>query len=323
VTHPDGSASAAAFPKLISPHQPVLNIGGMAYDAAPGRVAEIRFSGDVYEMEDQRNWSDANFKTYPTPLALPYPVDVPAGTKIEQTVEIRLRYTSERRTMPVGLTLDRTAPEPAAVERLHRLRLAHLRLEEPGRLAEAARWSMPIELALTLGAEPEKELAAIVTGGTMLARVIVYRTDEPIAAAKWLALARGRFPGVPVIAGSNQNFAELNRNRPADFSQGVAFGLHPQVHAVDDESIMANLASHDSLLESVRAFAKGAPVVLSPVTFGPRGQTDVRLLTGFGAAWTRGALANFERLGAASATVHTVGAVLSAPALERLLGGGA
>lgn len=322
ISHPDGKSDSAAFPRLISPHQPVLGIRAMRYPLAPGRAAEIEFAGDVWEMEDQRNWSDANFKTYPTPLALPYPVELKAGAKIEQTVEIRLRYESAGRAVPLGLTLDRTPPDPRNLERLHRLRIAHLRLEQPERFAEAARWNLPIELALALDDDPERQLASLPAGQAPIARIIVYKQGEPVAAAKWIAMVRGRFPNVPVIPGSNVYFAELNRNRTSDFSQGLAFGLHPQVHAADDESIMANLASHDSMVETVKSFAGGVPLVLSPVLFGWPGTPDPRLRTGLGTAWTRGAIANFARLGVEAATFHRVGEVLESPGLERLFTGG-
>lgn len=322
VAHPDGKTERVSFPRLISPHQPVLGIRSMGYALAAGRFAEIGFAGDVWEMEDQRNWSDANYKTYPTPLALPYPVELTAGTKVEQTVEIRLRYEGAGRALPVGLLLDQTPPEPRNLERLHRLRIAHLRLEQPERFAEAAKWNLPIELAIELGDDAEKQLAAIQTGQAPLARVIVYRKGEPVAAAKWIAMVRSRFPNVPVIPGSNVYFAELNRNRVSDFSQGVAFGLHPQVHASDEESIMANLASHDSMVETVRSFAGSGPLVLSPVLFGWPATPDARLRTGLGTAWTRGAIANFARLGVEAATFHRVGEVLESPGLERLFTGG-
>ncbi len=39
-------------------------------------------------MEDQRNWTDASFKTYCTPLEIPYPVEVAKGTKISQKIRI-------------------------------------------------------------------------------------------------------------------------------------------------------------------------------------------------------------------------------------------
>lgn len=318
VTHPDGTRTESSFPKLISPHQPLLGIRSMAYEIAPGRLAEISCNGDIWETEDQRNWSDANFKTYPTPLALPYPVEVAAGTKIEHSVEVRLKYAPARHVLPIGLTLDSTDPLPVHLERLHRLRIGHLRVEQPGRLSEAARWNLPVELALTLGAAPDQELAAIRAGDAPLARVIVYRTGEPVADARSLALVKARFPGVPVIPGANPFFAELNRNRTSDFSAGVAFGLHPQVHASDDESIMANLASHDWMVETARSFAGTAPLILSPVQWGWPGVPDPRLRSAFGAAWTRGAAANFARLGVATATFHTVGDLLASPDLEKL-----
>ena len=38
--------------------------------------------GETFETEDQRNWSDASFKTYGTPLHLPFPVEVEEGTRV-------------------------------------------------------------------------------------------------------------------------------------------------------------------------------------------------------------------------------------------------
>ena len=40
---------------------------------APGAAVECRMEGDTFEMEDQRNWTDASYKTYVRPLALPWP----------------------------------------------------------------------------------------------------------------------------------------------------------------------------------------------------------------------------------------------------------
>lgn len=39
-------------------------------------------------MEDQRNWTDASYKTFCTPLHLPYPVRVRKGVRIDQAVEL-------------------------------------------------------------------------------------------------------------------------------------------------------------------------------------------------------------------------------------------
>jgi len=51
---------------------------------------EVLMEGDTFEMEDQRNWTDASFKTYCTPLELPFPVPVSAGEIIHQKVTIKI-----------------------------------------------------------------------------------------------------------------------------------------------------------------------------------------------------------------------------------------
>jgi hypothetical protein len=90
VEHADGGASDGSFPGLISPHQPFFDIRALRHEVEPGVRADVRFAGEVFEMEDQRNWSDASFKTYSGPLALPRPVEVRAGTRIVQEVTLTL-----------------------------------------------------------------------------------------------------------------------------------------------------------------------------------------------------------------------------------------
>ncbi len=77
VTHPDGSEEEGVLPRLIAPHQPVLDIVELAHSVGSDGWVRLQFEGDVFEMEDQRNWTDASFKTYSTPLRLPIPVRVP------------------------------------------------------------------------------------------------------------------------------------------------------------------------------------------------------------------------------------------------------
>jgi hypothetical protein len=86
----DGSRTQGVFPRLVSPHQPFLDLRAIRHEIAPGLEAEVRFEGDVFEMEDQRNWSDWSFKTYSTPLGLAYPVEVREGARVRQTVTLRL-----------------------------------------------------------------------------------------------------------------------------------------------------------------------------------------------------------------------------------------
>ena len=53
----------------------------IAHPTAGGEIV-IRFEGDLWEMEDQRNWTDASYKTYSTPLRPPYPVEIREGDRV-------------------------------------------------------------------------------------------------------------------------------------------------------------------------------------------------------------------------------------------------
>ena len=45
----------------------------------------------MFEMEDQRNWSDASYKTYSRPLSLPFPYPIAAGERVRQSVWIGVK----------------------------------------------------------------------------------------------------------------------------------------------------------------------------------------------------------------------------------------
>ena len=58
VEHGDGSVEESVFPERIDPWQPFTDIAGLIH--RQGDVAiSCRLDGDTFEMEDQRNWSDA------------------------------------------------------------------------------------------------------------------------------------------------------------------------------------------------------------------------------------------------------------------------
>ncbi len=88
IEHVDGSREHAAFPDLIAPMQPFKEIRAIEHQVAPGVTARCLMTGDVFEMEDQRNWSDASYKTYVRPLALPWPYVMESGVRNHQSVEL-------------------------------------------------------------------------------------------------------------------------------------------------------------------------------------------------------------------------------------------
>lgn len=91
--HANGTEKELTFPANIAVEQPVLGLHdlvGLGHEIAPGFWAEVCFTGEVFETEDQRNWIDASFKTFGTPLHLPRPVEITTGTQVRQSVELRL-----------------------------------------------------------------------------------------------------------------------------------------------------------------------------------------------------------------------------------------
>lgn len=138
------------FPASVSPGQPFADLAGLSYSL--GDVAlSLRLEGETFETEDQRNWTDASFKTYCPPLSVPYPRRWQAGEEVVQQVvmdfrlngkdEPRARRSSSHRRVSVrlgpptsarlpgiGVAAPQSGPrvEGAGLEALRRLRLNHL-----------------------------------------------------------------------------------------------------------------------------------------------------------------------------------------------------
>jgi hypothetical protein len=97
VEHTDGRVSDTEFPLEISPAQPVFDIRALAHSPCEGVEAACRLEADLphdpagkFEMEDQRNWSDASFKTYVASLLDPWPYVLPAGKRLAQRISVRM-----------------------------------------------------------------------------------------------------------------------------------------------------------------------------------------------------------------------------------------
>jgi hypothetical protein len=147
VEHTDGTIEKSKFPEAVNPIQPFLLIRSLTHEVLPGLKAVVRMEGDAWEMEDHRNWTDASFKTYVRPLALPWPYTLKSGEAVKQSVTLTLRGAVPkarkgnatkgvevqvggvtRHTMPVvglGVPAEEIAP---AVANLDLLKLAAPRL---------------------------------------------------------------------------------------------------------------------------------------------------------------------------------------------------
>lgn len=309
VERPDGTRQTGLFPIDISPHQPFFEIAAMR-QAVAGRQVEIRFEGDVFEMEDQRNWTDASYKTYCTPLGLPYPVEVPTGTNVHQRVTIRVAAGSasgEGTGRLAGPEVKRSAPtqRPAAlglqiashgqpptdvdVELLRRLNLSHLwltlHLTNPdwhhrltSAVREAATLGCPLEIEAVCGdtgAGIDALAARLAADRTPISAIHVYPKTGVVTTESVAKRAKDAFKAaqlrIPVGGGSRADFVNVNRaTLPLDLLDFLSFAINPQVHAFDDASIMETLDAQTVVLENAKRIAKGKPVRVGPITLRQR-----------------------------------------------------
>lgn len=374
VVAPDGSETRSRFPEPIAPHQPFLNMRGLRWHPSPDCKGTLEFAGDIFETEDQRNWTDASYKTYSTPLALPIPAAVRAGERVEQSVVLRvessadpaagapasddlsesvIRFTPtgepERPLPPIGMTAAAgrfAAPdfalEPAEIAAVRALNLAHLRVEAHlyrqewrtnwnAALREAGQFGLPVAVAAFFGDAPDREadvlLDALRELPMPLVSLLLLQHGKPVlpdaAAASLLPALRAALPDVPVGLGTDRNFAELNRNRPAADVDFLSWSACPQMHVVDTRSIVENLAALAETIRSARAFGGDRRLHVGPVTLKRRcldetgnlpaslpgelpWNVDARQMSLFGAGWTLVGVKYLAESGADSLTYGEV-----------------
>jgi D-apionolactonase len=298
VTHTDGTVEESSFPVAISPHQPVLDIAELSWLHAGSEVS-VGFEGDVFEMEDQRNWSDASYKTYSRPLAIPFPYAIAAGERVQQTVRIDVRDVATPvvpgdvdvvrlevggPVFEIGLGAATAAdPTPARAEWAPAAVLVELDLRTPNwraALARAVTVGTPLDVRVVASASaPFDEVAAAlspVAETPGIVRVGVFEadlhvTDAAVLGALSAALeAEGLRP--PVVAGSRAHFTELNREWHIIPRQveGIAFSTTPLFHSVGTEQLIESVAVQRTIARQAVRLADGLPVHIGPVTLRPR-----------------------------------------------------
>ena len=123
-------------------------------------------------------------------------------------------------------------------------------------------------------------------------------------------------PTVPIGAGTNVYFTELNSRRPPiEVLDVVAYAINPQVHAFDNASLVETLAAQAITATSARQFCGKLGLVVSPITLQPRfnpnatgpeaqpapgelpPQVDPRQMSLFGAGWTLGSIKQLAETG--------------------------
>jgi hypothetical protein len=333
---PDGSSSEGMFPKLVSPHQPFKNIQQLKWKIEEEVKAELFFEGDIFETEDQRNWSDNSYKTYSTPLEIPYPVLVKKADRVEQKVTLKVSGESVEQNNSPTISEENKTPFPkigyarsqepltnVEINLLRKIPFDHYRVtlslnegewKENWLLAveEAKKLSAKIELVVFFNKGSEEEInqlsEALQPFKILIQSLLILLEGEKISflglSRQAYAIIKKALGDVKFGYGTDVNFVEVNRDRPGNVPYDfVNFGLNPQLHANDTRTIIENLEAQRDLLDTVRNFCEGKEIYVSPITLNNKNDpNEDRLHTSFGAIWTLNTLRNLS--GADSLTIY-------------------
>ncbi len=297
VEHADGVVEEGVLPVDIAPQliidgvvkpvQPFAELQTLTHQILPGLWAEVSFEGDIFELEDQRNWTDASYKTYAPPLRLPFPIEFKKGSKISQLIKLQLKgnnLPALRAESATGLTFalgsESAGPVPRIglgvashglplsnieLARLKRLQLSHLRvdlrLSEPDcadRLrqasSEATALGIALEVAIILSDAAEDELKSL---ARLLEQVappvwtwLIFHRAEATTTGPWVKLAQQYLAGYNPAAkiGAGTNIYFAELNRD-----------RPHLNTLDLVNYSINPQAHAfdnaSLVESLEAQA--------------------------------------------------------------------
>lgn len=329
ITHADGQAEDSEFPVAVSPHQPFFDIAGMDYATAAGSRLRLRFLGEAFETEDQRNWTDASYKTYSRPLTKPFPYCIGPDTADEQSIHLEILDIGSAmdagesppvvlRTTempPLGVSIAPGCTAAGLGDAIRDLAPAFTSVEVdlahsgaiPATLAILA--SVPGAVRLDLRSAPgDAPLNAL----RALAPALVGR--EVLGISLWdgdaalVAQARALLPGIAIGSGTGAFFTELNRGvdwpETADY---LAWTSNPTVHGWTDDTLGESVEPLGDILATARAKWPRARFHIGPMTLGMRfnpnattpeargrpAPADPRQGEGIAAAWMLGTLAGY------------------------------
>ncbi|MCP2635906.1 hypothetical protein K0817_004895 [Microbacterium sp. HD4P20] len=302
IRHPGGDVEKTRFPARISPHQPAFDIAGLTWNDA-GLSVGLRFEGDVFEMEDQRNWTDASYKTYSRPLSLPVPYRLAPGERVVQsiaitvagqplvadaddTAHIRLEPGTPFPAIAVSAatgpapapTLTPSTGTPSASAVLVELDLATRNWRAA--LERAASAGRPLDVRFVIADDDHARIADGVRAldGLPVVRVTAFWPTGPsrhVSDAAAIALLRSTLAEagvrIDVVGGARSHFTELNRERhrlPGDLD-GVVFSVTPLFHSLSTAQLIESLPMQRLVATQAVEIAGGTPVHIGPISLRP------------------------------------------------------
>jgi hypothetical protein len=303
LTKADGAIEKSKFPEAISPDQPFLNLSGISHGLQSGQVASAKFEGEIFESEDHRNWSDASYKTYCTPISLPFPAQVSQGEVLSQKITISISgehataisknesavitVGAEEIELPeigLGLSDDPAHLIVSEYAGFDDIAIKHLRLSLNGdsqirsavEKALLVTKQLKIDLDLAIKAESPQQLKAIlepiIEFEDQIRSFYIFSASEKTTPIGFIQVAEELLRDKSkIIGGTDLYFTELNRNQSAvDFVDQVNFSINPQVHSFDDRTLIQNTATQKAIATNALRIAKGKKVSIGPITLRPR-----------------------------------------------------
>ena len=304
ITHPDGENENSYFPLNISSSQPFKGVKSMEWNVSDCKCT-VDFHGDIFETEDHRNWTDASFKTYCTPLEIPFPVTIQKGERINQ--KIVLKVASNDYLMPEKFSGKRIILFPDPLKLLPKIGIGHStrpqkmssheiailknlqfdhyridlylfnedwKLKGQEAVDEAVLLGYPVLFALFMDENANSQAneflnwisgLKVITDRIVLFHKTVQSTPDALTDAI-MPLINVKFPGIKIGCGTNANFAQLNRNWPqSNKADFISYSIHPQEHATDNQTLVENLKAQEYTVESAMQFAHGKEVWVSPI----------------------------------------------------------
>ena len=306
----DGGGLDMTFPRAIHPGAPATGITAMTHEPAPGLIARVQMTGDTFEMEDQRNWADASFKTYIRPLSKPRPYVIGKGVQDVQSVTLtlsgRVVATSVASANTAKLVIGRVdgvmpamalfadrpealAGDPAGLKGAAQYLILRW---QPGHDLSAGRdfalalGAVPIVEAIFPATAPKSEVAdllAALSHAELKISVLLIAPERERRTSPAGHLPPGEVTVDTlvnalraaeftgrIVAGTPSFFPEFNRNPPGSLADAVYFGGCGIVHAADDLSVMETISVYPAILSSAAVLSGGRPIWLGPCTIGAR-----------------------------------------------------
>ncbi len=368
VSHIDHTFTSTELPLLVSPHQPIKEISQIELQS-DGFQVRIDFEGDIFEMEDQRNWTDASYKIYSTPLELPFPIEVKKGDLFHQKISVTVLPNVYTTTYSGNEDPKNTGQQMFPSPRLGTIIPGNLAGDMMNHFLErdtfpfsflridfhlyndsweekvvnsilfARKKNIPVYALLYFSEQYKSEIEifkSFCKHNSLLQfihSIALLSSEEFVPADNYLRdlipVLRTFFPNARIGAGTDANFAQLNRNFPSfqeiDFS---CYSIQPQEHASDRLSITENIMGQYDTVKTAQSLGKGMPIHITALSLFRRFNANVEKHTSdnhvanypyagsnFETAWFIGALHELIAAGA-EAIISIFYPVLNSPLLS-------